>query len=83
MGAAKVKDKAKIVSISLPPDMTKEVQDMAKEERRSISELLREAFRQYAANKTLKKVRAEARRTVKKRGIRPDDANRMIRDGRR
>ena len=41
--------KSKIISISLPPDMTEEVQDMAQEERRSVSEVIRGALRQYAA----------------------------------
>lgn len=83
MKAAKSKEKSQIVSISLPPDMTKEVQEMAKEERRSISEVIREAFRQYAANKTLKDVRKEARKTAKRLGIKPDDVARIVREGRR
>lgn len=44
---------AKVISLSLPPDMEKEVQKVAKEEHRTISELLREAFRQYLANRDL------------------------------
>ena len=75
--------KAQIVSISLPPDMTKEVQELAHEERRSVSEVLREAFRQYAASKTLKNVRKEARKTVKKKGIKHDDIEHIVRDGRK
>jgi metal-responsive CopG/Arc/MetJ family transcriptional regulator len=75
--------KAQIVSISLPPDMTKEVQELAREERRSVSEILREAFRQYAASKTLKDVRKEARKTVKKRRIKPEDIEHMVREGRK
>ncbi|PWU16415.1 MAG: CopG family transcriptional regulator [Bdellovibrio sp.] len=76
-------NKAQIVSISLPPDMTKEVQELAREERRSVSEVLREAFRQYAANKILKDVRKEARRTIKKKGIKPEDVEHIVREGRK
>lgn len=58
---------SKVISVSLPPDMTKEVQEMAKDERRSVSELLREAFRQYAAGKALQDIRKEAGRVAKKK----------------
>jgi len=37
------------VSISLPPGLAREVDRVARAERRSRSELLREAFRQYVA----------------------------------
>lgn len=57
---------AKVVSISLPPDMTEEIQQIAKEERRSVSEVFREAIRQYAASRDLTNVRKEARKTVRK-----------------
>jgi Arc/MetJ-type ribon-helix-helix transcriptional regulator len=65
--------KAKIISISLPSDMTKEVQEMAQEERRSVSEIIREALRQYSANKILQDVRKQARKVAKKKGIKPED----------
>ena len=72
----------KIVSVSLPQDMTKEVQEMALEERRSVSEVLREAFRQYAANKSLLDVRKVARKTAKKKNIKADDIDRLVHEGR-
>lgn len=75
--------KAQIISISLPPDMTKEVQEMAKEERRSVSEIIREALRQYSANRVLKEVRKEARKVVKKKGVKPEDVDRIVHEGRR
>ncbi len=73
---------SKIISLSLPPDMTLEVQEMAKEERRSVSELLREAFRQYAAGKTLQDVRKEAGRASKKNRIKPESVEQIVREGR-
>ena len=42
---------AKIMTISLPPQMSKEIQKLAQEEQRTISELIREAFRQYKMNR--------------------------------
>ena len=72
----------KIVSVSLPPDMTKEVQEMAQEERRSVSEVLREAFRQYAAGKALSDVRREAKKVVKKKRLKPEDIDQIVHEGR-
>jgi Arc/MetJ-type ribon-helix-helix transcriptional regulator len=72
----------KTISISLPPDMTEEVQEMAKKERRSVGELLREAFRQYAADKFLEDVRKAAGRVAKKNGIKPGDVEQIVRTGR-
>jgi metal-responsive CopG/Arc/MetJ family transcriptional regulator len=73
---------SKIVSVSLPQDMTKEVQEMAQEERRSVSEILREAFRQYAANKALLDVRKLARKTAKRKNIKAEDVDLIVNAGR-
>jgi CopG family transcriptional regulator / antitoxin EndoAI len=75
--------KAKIISISLPPDMTKEVQEMAKEERRSVSEVIREAVRQYGANKDLKAIRKDAHKVAKRKGVKTEDIERIVRESRR
>ena len=74
---------AKVVSFSLSPDMEKDVQRVAKEERRTISELLREAFRQYLANRDLALVRKEGRKIAKKMNLKPEDVDRIVRDGRK
>lgn len=74
---------AKVISLSLPPDMEKEVQKVAKEEHRTVSELLREAFRQYLANRDLAIVRKEARKIAKKMKLKPEDVARIVREGRR
>ena len=37
----------KVVSITLPPEMAAEAERLAKEEGRTMSELMREAFRRY------------------------------------
>lgn len=83
MKAAKIKDKAQVVSISLPPDMINEVQEVAEEERRSVSEVIREAFRRYAAERALDAVRKEGRKAAKKMKLKPDDIPRIVREGRR
>ncbi len=74
---------AKVISISLPPDMTDELQEIAKEERRSVSEVIREALRQYATGRTLNAVRKQARKIAKKKGIKPKDIDRIVHEGRR
>lgn len=74
---------AKVISVSLPPDMQEEMNQIAKEERRSVSEVIREAFRQYLATRSLGAVRTKARKTAKKKGIRSKDVNTIVHAGRR
>jgi metal-responsive CopG/Arc/MetJ family transcriptional regulator len=74
---------AKIVSLSLPPEMEREVQKIAKLERRSISEIFREAFRQYLVNRDLTLIRGEGRRIAKRRNLRPKQIAQIVRESRR
>ncbi len=73
---------AKVVSISLPPDMNNDIQELAREERRSVSELMREALRQYIALNTWKKAQKQARKVAKKKNISPEDIQNIIDEGR-
>jgi metal-responsive CopG/Arc/MetJ family transcriptional regulator len=73
---------AKVISLSLPPEMEKEVQKIAKAEHRTISELLREAFRQYLANKDLATVRSEGRKIAKKMK-KASDVDKIVFNGRK
>ncbi|MGK5085742.1 ribbon-helix-helix protein, CopG family [Bdellovibrionota bacterium FG-1] len=73
---------AKVISLSLPPDMEKEVLKIAKNERRTVSEVLREAFRQYMTSRDLALVRAEGRKVVKKRKLNPEDVIRLAQETR-
>ena len=74
---------AKIISISLSPDLSKEVSAIAKEERRSVSEVFREALRQYAALNAVSKVRKQAQKTAKKRHLTEEDIEDIIDEGRK
>jgi metal-responsive CopG/Arc/MetJ family transcriptional regulator len=74
---------AKVISLSLPPEMEKEVQKVAKEEHRTISELLREAFRQYLTNRDLVVIRKEGRKVAKKMKLTPDHIAKIVRAGRK
>lgn len=74
---------AKVISLSLPPDLEKDVQRLAKDERRSVSEILREAFRQYMTNRDLAAVRSEGKKIAKRRKLKPADVEQIVRQGRR
>lgn len=74
---------AKVVSISLPPDMVDEIQELATEERRSVSEVMREALRRYACEKALEAVRKEAKKKIKRLKLTEEDIVKMVRDGRK
>jgi len=70
---------AKVISFSMPPEMEKQAQKVAKEEHRTISELFREAFRQYLANRDLAAVRSEGRKVAKKMKLKPEDIEKIVR----
>lgn len=74
---------ARVISLSLPPDMEDEVQKVAKAEHRTVSELLREAFRQYLANRDLASVRKEGRKITKRMNLKPEDVEVIVRRGRK
>lgn len=48
---------SKTFTISLPPEMAKEVEETAREEKRGYSELFREAFRIYQQETELREIR--------------------------
>ena len=46
----------RVISISIPPEMTSQIDRLAKNESRTRSELLREALRRYLEEQTWKKI---------------------------
>lgn len=67
-----------IINISMPPDMAKRVKKVAKEENRTQSELLREAFRIYEFKRDWAKIKTWGRETARKMNIRTyDDVERI------
>lgn len=54
------------------------IQRIAKEEHRTISELLREAFRQYLATRDLGVIRKKGRKVAKKMKLTPDDITKAV-----
>ena len=63
----------KTITISLPANMGKEIEKLAKEEHRTVSELLRETFRQYQALRGLKDLSHAGKKAAKKRKLSPRD----------
>jgi len=59
----------KIVSFSAPSDFVKEMQEVAKREHRTVSELLRECFRQYSSMQNLKELSAKGKKAAKSRKL--------------
>jgi CopG family transcriptional regulator/antitoxin EndoAI len=63
----------RILNISLPPEMYEEIEQMAREESRTKSELMREAFRQYRFNRQWRLLRRWGDETALRLGIQSDD----------
>ena len=74
--------KSKVYTISLPPEMAKQAEAIAKDESRTMSELFREAFRAYRAERTrqwLEDVRAYAS-TRNPRGYTEEDVPGLVKE---
>lgn len=63
----------KTITISIPVEMSKEIQKLAQEEHRTVSELIRESFRQYKAQRILKTMAKKGKATAKKKGLSTKD----------
>lgn len=70
--------KAKVISLSLPPEMEKDAQRISEEERRSLSEVFREAFRQYMAARDLSDLRKKGKKVAKKMRLSPAKVDKII-----
>lgn len=55
---------SRTITISLPAELSKEVERVAKAEHRTVSELFREAFRQYEARRILREVTSEGKTPI-------------------
>lgn len=70
----------KIVNFSLPPEIYKEVEDLARQRETSRSQVLREALKQYVASeRRWQQLRKWGQETTKRLGIKDeDDVERII-----
>jgi CopG family transcriptional regulator/antitoxin EndoAI len=72
------------VTISIPPALAREVDRLARKEGRTRSELLREAFRQYATRmERWDRVFELGREVAARRGLTEADVDRVVKEGRR
>jgi len=68
----------KIINISVPEEMQKQINKLAKEENKTKSELLKEAFKAYKFRKDWAKIRLLGEQTAKRMGIKSyDDVERI------
>ena len=68
----------KLVTISIMPELLERLNDIAKEESRTRSELLREALRCYIAEKEMKRLQQYGRKKAAKLGLKEKDVERLV-----
>ena len=73
MPRAKKAGTTKTITISLPVAMGREIQRVAAAEGRTVSELLRETFRQYQARRRFNLLAAKGQRQAKRLKLKPED----------
>ena len=69
---------SQIISITLPPEMLSRAMALAKKENRTMSELVREALRQYERRRWWEDTNAYGRARAEALGIREEDVDRLI-----
>lgn len=73
----------RVLSISMPPGMLQETEELAKKENRTMSELVREALRRYQQEQRWAKIRAIGSARVKALGLKESDVVPLIHEYRR
>lgn len=68
----------KIQTISLPPEIVKQIEKIIKEEGMTKSELFREALREYIRKRRWEKIREYGARKPAEFGIKEEDVERLI-----
>ena len=63
----------KTITFSLPVEMSADIQKMAEEEQRTVSELVREAIRQYRAQRVFRSLAKKGKAQAKKLGLKSKD----------
>ena len=68
----------KIQTISLPPEIVKQIEKIIKEEGMTKSELFREALREYIRKRRWEKIKEYGARKAAEFGIKEEDVERLI-----
>lgn len=63
----------KTITISLPASMGRAMQKVARAEGRTVSELLRETFRQYDARRQFRQLATKGQRNTRRLGLTEED----------
>jgi predicted transcriptional regulator len=71
------------VSITLPPEMLKRAKKLAKTENRTMSELMREAYREYERKRRWDEINEYGREKAAALGITEEDVPRVIKEWRK
>ena len=69
---------SKILSLSLPPDLLREAERVAKKEGRTKSELFREALRRYIQEQRWTGLRRYGAQRARKLGVKESEVERVI-----
>ena len=70
----------KLLTISLMPEFLEEIEKLAKEERRTKSELVREALRRYLADKELRRLQRYGLQKARELGLKEEDVVRLVKE---
>ena len=73
----------KVISLSLPPELLREAERIAKKEGRTRSELFREALRRYILESRWEELKRYGAGKARRLGIREDEVERLIQEFRR
>ena len=74
---------SKLITISIPPELLKKVEKLARKENRTRSEFFRETVRQYLAREEWREINSYARSVAGKAGIKTEeDVNRLVDESR-
>ena len=68
----------KLVTISVLPDLLHKIDEIAKEESRTRSELWREVMRRYIADRELKRLQSYGYKRAKKVGLQEQDVQGLV-----
>jgi len=68
----------KLITISIMPEFLEEIEKLAKEERRTKSELVREALRRYIAEKELRRLQRYGQKKAMELGLKEEDVQRLV-----
>lgn len=63
----------KIISITLPPPLFEQAQALARQENRTMSELMREALRRYQREREWEKIRAYGTMAAEQAGVKTEE----------